>query len=503
VKTLFRARRVYTLSHPAQGEWVLADGRHVERVGTGDPPTADRVVELPGATILPGFIDTHVHLTGTSLSNVGIPIDRARSASELLGMVAEEIRHQPTRILAHGFDESHWDDQTLPSFADLDDLGDVPTVLVRADGHIALANSAALAASGAADVDGVERDADGRPTGVVKRQANHSLQRWFHEGLSDHELRELQLQAAALAAARGITCVHEMAVPASRGRRDIEVLLDHRSQLPVDVVPYVAEKDIPYVMDLGLETIGGDLSLDGSIGARTAAVSDAYEDGEGSGILYEDDDELCEFFHNGHLAGMQVALHAIGDAAIEQALRCWERVYTTLDSRSRRHFRARRNRIEHFEMATSDQIERAAGLGLAISVQPGFDLEWGHRGAMYEQRLGEHRSHRMNPFASLLARGLVVGAGSDSPITDLDPMLGLWALENHHDPAQRLSREQAVRLFTIGSAQLAHLEEKKGALEPGMQADLAAYDVDPLAVEDPRGLRPILTVSRGRDVFAA
>jgi len=82
-------------------------------------------------------------------------------------------------------------------------------------------------------------------------------------------------------------------------------------------------------------------------------------------------------------------------------------------------------------------------------------------------------------------------------------MLGLWALENHHDPAQRLSREQAVRLFTIGSAQLAHLEEKKGALEPGMQADLAAYDVDPLAVEDPRGLRPILTVSRGRDVFAA
>ena len=108
----------------------------------------------------------------------------------------------------------------------------------------------------------------------------------------------------------------------------------------------------------------------------------------------------------------------------------------------------------------------------------------------------------MNPFWGLLSRGIVVGAGSDSPITELDPMAGLWALQTHHDQGQRMSREQAVRLFTLGGAALAHLEDKKGSLEPGKQADFAAYEDDPLVVEDPRGLRPVLTVSRGREVYA-
>jgi predicted amidohydrolase YtcJ len=502
VKTLYRARRVHTQSRPATGEWILVDERHVERVGSGDPPEAERLVELPGATIIPGFIDAHVHLTGTGLSAVGIPIERTRSAADLLGMVAEEVTHEPSRIFAHGFDESHWAKRDLPTAAELDEVADVPVILVRADGHIALANSPALAVSGAADEDGVEHDAQGRPTGVVRREANHRLQRWFHQSLSDHEIRELQLEAAALAASRGITCVHEMSTPASRGRQDVEVLLAHRQNLPIDVVTYVADMDIPYVMDLGMEAIGGDLSLDGSLGARTAAVGADYVDGEGSGVLYQADDDLATFFHNAHLAGMQVSVHAIGDAAIEQVLRVWERVYRALDSRQRRHFRARRHRVEHFEVAVDQQIERAAALGLAISVQPAFDAEWGHPGALYEQRLGPERARTMNPFATLVSRGLVLGGGSDAPITPLDPMYGVYALETHHDASQRMNREEALYLFTVGSATLAHLEEKKGRLEPGMQADFAVYDADPTEVDDVRDLRPILTVSRGREVFA-
>jgi predicted amidohydrolase YtcJ len=502
VKTLYLATRVYTLSHPAVGEWLLIDDRHIERVGTGEPPGADRTVDLPGTTIIPGFIDTHVHLTGTGMSEVGIPLERARSRDELLGLVAEELKHHPARILAHGFDESRWALPELPTLPDLDDLADVPLILVRADGHIALANTPAIERSGAIVVGGIERDPDGKPTGVVRGDANSTLQRWFHQSLSDHDIRELQLQAAALGASRGVTSVHEMAIPRSRGRRDIEVLLEHREQLPVDVLPYVAETDIPWVMgDLGLDTIGGDLWLDGSIGARTASISAVYADGEGSGALNEIDDELAQFFHNSHLAGLQVAVHAIGDAAIEQALQVWERVYHALDSRQRRHFRARRHRIEHFEMPSVGQVERAAALGLAISVQPAFDAEWGQPGGLYEQRLGRARAGPMNPFGTLLGRGLEVGAGSDSPVTPLDPMYGLWALETHHDPSQRMSREEAVRLFTIGSARLAHLEDKKGSLEPGMQADMAAYEADPMTAEDVREIRPVLTVSRGREVF--
>jgi predicted amidohydrolase YtcJ len=504
MKTLYRASKVYTLSYPAVGEWILIDDRHLERVGTGAPPHADRVVDLPGASIIPGFIDTHVHLTGTGLSGVGIPLERAKSAEELLGFVAEEITHGPTKILAHGFDESQWDRPELPTLNDLDEIADIPIILVRADGHLSLANTAALKESGALESEGVERDDHAQPTGTARRDANNRLQRWFHEALTDHEVRELQLEAAALAASRGITCIHEMAIPALRGRRDVEVLLEQAPNLPVDLVVYVADMDIPYVMgDLGLETIGGDLSLDGSLGARTAAVSEPYEDTGGTGVLNYPDDELAEFFHNAHLAGLQVAVHAIGDAAIEQAVRVWERVYRILDTRQRRHFRARRHRIEHFEMPSSNQIERSAALGLAISVQPAFDAEWGHPGALYDRRVGWGRAAWMNPFGTMIGRGLEMGGGSDAPITSLDPMYGIWGLETHHDPTQRMTREQALRIFTIGSARLAHLDEKKGELISGAHADFAAFEVDPLSAPEIRDLRPILTVSRGREVHAS
>jgi predicted amidohydrolase YtcJ len=378
-----------------------------------------------------------------------------------------------------------------------------PVVAVRAVGHICLANRAAIDAAAVSDLSGFERGPEGVATGVLRREANWAIQRWYHEQLDDHQVQELQLQAASLAASRGVTSVHEMAVPTSRGPRDFEVLMGHRTQLPVDVVPFVASMEIPYVMDFGLPRIGGDLSLDGSIGARTAHLRAPYSDGEEAGVAYLDDEDLTEFFHNAHLAGLQVGVHAIGDAAIEQALTCWDRVYGALDSRGRRHFRARRHRIEHFEMPTPAQVERAANLGLAISVQPGFDAAWGHPGAMYEQRLGVDRASRMNPFRTLLARGMALGAGSDAPVTPLDPMAGIAAAERHHESFERLGRDEAVRLFIRGGSLIANLEDKKGTLEPGMQADFAAYDDDPFDVESVEGVRPVLTVSLGREVFAS
>ena len=195
--------------------------------------------------------------------------------------------------------------------------------------------------------------------------------------------------------------------------------------------------------------------MDGSIGARTAALMAPYADSDGSGTSYHADDELETFFHAGHMAGLQVGVHAIGDRAIEQVLAVWEQVYVALDSRERRHFRARRHRIEHFEMASTSQIERAAMLGLAVSVQPTFDRHWGQPGGMYESGLGWDRAQPMNPFRTMIDRGIEVGAGSDSPITPFDPLLSIAACETHHDVAQRLSRARsdpvAHRLVGRGS----------------------------------------------------
>jgi predicted amidohydrolase YtcJ len=503
MRTLYRSSLVRTLSYPTTGEWVLVEGRHVELVGAGEPPAADRVVELPGTTIVPGFVDAHVHLPGTGVHEQAPGLGLARSAAELLDAIRAAVRDRQGPTLVHGYDESTWEHREPPTADDLDRVSDRPLAVVRVDGHLSLANRPALRESRAVDHPGVELGADGEPTGRVRTQANDALQRWFAANLAEHDVEELQLAAAATAAAKAVTTVHEMSLIHERGMRDLEVLLRHRQRLPVDVVPYVGTDQVSLAIELGLPRIGGDLPVDGSIGARTAWVDEPYADGAGSGSTYFGEDALAQYFHDGHLAGLQVGVHAIGDAAIERAIVTWERVFRSLDSRGRRHFRARRHRIEHAEMVGVDLLERAAMLGLALSVQPSFDAAWGQPGGLYEQGLGAARAAGMNPFREILRRGVEMAAGSDSPITTLDPMAGIAAFENHHDPGQRLSREEAIRVWTTGGARLAHQEDKKGSLEPGKHADLAAFDEDPFLAADPRSARPVLTVSLGRDVFAS
>jgi predicted amidohydrolase YtcJ len=504
VRSLYRAHRVHTFGHPPTGEWILVDGRHVERAGAGDPPHADRVVDLPGATVVPGFIDAHVHLTSLGLASENEDVTAARSAEELLAIARDRARDATDEVVVlQGYDETRWMDPTLPMLHQLDEVSTAPLVIRRTDGHVALLNTAALGLADALDTPGVERDVDGGPTGVVTGTANRLVARWAASARSEHTIEALQLSGAARAASHGITTVHEMALPSELGPLDLETLRTHRRDLPVSVEVLLGVMDVPKAVELDIRAIGGDLAADGSLGARTAAITDPYDDGPGRGELAFDDEILEGFFRDGHDAGLQVGMHAIGDRAIEQVLGAWERIYRRLDSRERRHFRARRHRIEHFEMPTLAQIERAAMLGLGISMQPAFDAAWGFPGALYERRVGPDRAWAMNPIRTILDRGLEVGVGSDAPVVPIDPWATIRAMQTHHDPSQRLDRAAAIRIHTTGSARLAHHEEKKGVLEPGMHADLAAYDVDPLAVDDVSGLRPILTVSLGREVWVS
>ena len=481
------------------GEWILVDERHVQRVGTGDPPEADLTIELPGTTIVPGFIDSHVHLTATGRSLMNEDVRGTTSKEGLLDLVRNRAATGTSPVHLEGFDESGWDRPELPTGAELDALTPLPVVLTRTDGHISVVSAEVLSAVDLAGAEGIEVGEDGQPTGRLTSEANRRVSAWVESSYDRQRIEEFQLQAAGLAASRGVTAVHEMSLDLS----DLEVLLGHRMRLPVDVSPVPASMSLPESMERGFLEIGGDLPVDGSIGARTAALAHPYEDGAGQGELYHDDDTLAEFFHAGHNAGLQVGVHAIGDRAIEQVLKTWERVYVALDSRERRHFRARRHRIEHFVLPSADQIERAAMLGLAVSVQPAFDRLWGQGGGMYEERLGPARAMAANPIRTMLDRGIEVGVGSDSPVTPLDPMLAIAALEGNHEPTQRLTRLESLKLHRVGSARLGHQDGKKGALEPGRHADFAAYDEDPLDVVSPEGLRPVLTVSLGREVYRA
>jgi hypothetical protein len=149
---------VHTFGHPPTGDWVLVDGRHVERVGVGEPPQADRLIDLPGATIVPGFVDSHVHLTSLGLSAENEDVAAARSVDELLSIARDRAHGATDDVVAlQGYDETRWTDPTLPTLQQLDEVSGAPLVIRRTDGHVALLNTAALSLADALDTPGVER----------------------------------------------------------------------------------------------------------------------------------------------------------------------------------------------------------------------------------------------------------------------------------------------------------------------------------------------------------
>jgi predicted amidohydrolase YtcJ len=355
-----------------------------------------------------------------------------------------------------------------------------------------------LGDSGALDADGCERDADGAPTGVVRGDANHRARRHALARLPDETLLAAQDAALCQAARRGVTCVHEMAGPDISGRRDLELLLDRAETLPIEVVGYWGDLDFDYVEARKLAQIGGDLFLDGSLGSHTAALSTPYQDRpDHRGILYHHDDELTELYVRATLAGVQVGVHAIGDVAIGQALRCARRAMRAVGPTA---FRGCRHRIEHVELLGADGADRMAELGLAASVQPAFDAAWGGPDGMYARRLGPRRAKSMNPFADLWRRGVPMGGSSDAHVTPLDPWHGVAAAVHHHRPSQRLGLPVAMEVFTLGGRILARQERVSGTIEAGQRADLVAFPGDVLDA-DPRDLEgtdAIFTLVAGR-----
>jgi len=459
---------------------------------------ADRVVDLGGVTLMPGFVDAHVHLTSTGLAMQGADLGGTRSAAELL----ERVRVAAAGggpIWGGGYDEGTFLSPGLPTVEELAAAtGGRPAYLSRVDGHQGLATLDLLADAGALEAAGCERGPDGTPTGVVRDDANHRARRHARNLLPTAAIAAAQDRALATAARRGVVCVHEMGGPDIGGRRDFELLLDRVDTLPIEVVCYWGGLDLGYVLERKLNQIGGDLFLDGSLGSHTAALSTPYEDWpETRGSLYLDDADLTELYVRATMAGVQVGVHAIGDRAIGQALRCARRAVHIM---GRTAFASCRHRIEHVELLGSDGADRLADLGLAASVQPAFDAAWGGVNGMYERRLGQRRAQSMNPFGDLWRRGVPMAGSSDSYVTPLDPWHGVAAAVHHHRKQQRLGVPVALELFTLGGRVLARQEHVTGRIGLGQRADLTAFSGDVLAA-DPRKLvdgSAVLTMVGGK-----
>jgi hypothetical protein len=365
--------------------------------------------------------------------------------------------------------------------ADLDrSVGSRQALLARADMHSCVVSSALLEELDLQGVPGVDRGQDGRPTGYLREQAASAAWSHFDASLSPAAQKKAVLAAVSLAYSKGVTSVHEMFVVEWRGWHSLEAFFATVDEVALEVVVYPGTSDVQRVASMGLDRIGGDFFLDGSFGSHTAWMAEPYDDEPPSGssptgISYRSDDELLELFSTAQERGMQVGVHAIGDAAIEQAISAWEKVAADVGNDG---VAALGHRIEHFECSTDDHLRRTAALGLGASVQPAFDLYWGGSDGLYARRIGARRARGMNRFNSMLNAGVRVGAGSDSTVTPLDPFLQMAALRRHHVASESVDAATALAAHTVWARGLAHVEPARP-----WSGGVALLDRDPLEVD--------------------
>ena len=238
--------------------------------------------------------------------------------------------------------------------------------------------------------------------------------------------------------------------------------------------------------------MGGSLLLDGTIGSHSAALVEPYVDRAGSGQLYRDSAELTEFALEATRRGIQVALHAIGDRAVAQAIEVLEKVAAEVGVAQLRRLA---HRIEYAALIQPEQMIRLARLGVVVVIQPATDLSLGVDGGAYELRLGTERARSSNPLSSLASHGIPLAFGSDS-VVNLDPWRSVDAAAEPRVGLPALERQMGIRAATLGGRTAAH-QANVGVLRPGQRADLAAFEHP----DDADQRRCILTMVAGRPVF--
>jgi predicted amidohydrolase YtcJ len=502
--SLLVADRVITLGHGrVHARAVVVRGSRVVWVGDDPeqaPPHQERL-ELPGCVIGPAFVDAHAHLTPTGLAATGLDLSDVGSGEDVLRAVAAYAGQHTGRVVwGHGFDPHRFPD-ALPSPDDLARAASGRAVyLSRVDGHACLVDRQTLAAAPLARAEGVETDDEG-PTGMLRREANHIVRRWSVGAMSTAELDAARHAAVERAASVGIGSVHEMGGPDIMGLDDFDAWVE--GPWPIEVVPYWGGLDLSIAIERDLRAVGGDLFLDGSLGSHTAALVAPYADRPGTvGNLEFDDDTLIEWLTEVARAGLQSGVHAIGDAALRQIVGCWRTVARAFDDEDRSEIvRRGRHRIEHAEVMPPDLLDDLAELGLVISAQPAFEARWGGPNGMYADRLGPERAAWTNPFRAMADRGVGIAFGSDANVTRMDPWGTIHAAEHRRNAEHEVSRLEAVSMSTLGGRSAARQDRFVGVVRAGMRADLAAFEGDPYAADDPRGTHCLLTVVAGRVAY--
>ncbi|MBV9548007.1 MAG: amidohydrolase [Chloroflexi bacterium] len=519
---LLTGGHVYTMdpARPRASSLAVREGRVValdeDAAALRQPAT--RVIDLGGRAVLPGFVDAHVHFGSFSLAREQVDLDQAPTLEAGLDRIrraADELT-PGAWVRGRGWDRNRWG--RLPAAADLDAAtGDRPAALSSHDGHSVWLNSAALSYCGINDdtqppAGGViERDDNGHPSGVLFENAQDLVRRKIPEP-TDDQLREAISRALPLAAAAGLTGIHNL--EDSRSLRAFQAL-EQSGDLTLRVYHGIPRGKLAEARDLGLRTgVGGELVRigpvklfsDGALGSRTAYMLEPYENRTDGyrGVPTLDPTELAELMQTAADAELDIAVHAIGDAAVRRVLDAYE------STRERcAPLRVRMLRIEHAQLTHPSDIGRFAQLGVIASMQPIHAIaDW--------RTANEHwgaRARHGYAWRELLDSGAHVAFGTDAPVERIEPLLNVHAAVTRVDadgepaggwhPEQRVSLEEAVRAYTSGSAYAERASHQRGTLMPGKDADLVVLAADPfeLPADALRELTIDLTVVGGRIVY--
>jgi predicted amidohydrolase YtcJ len=472
-----------------QDERILAVGSREQLKRLAGPMT--QRIEAGDGLVTPGLIDSHIHLVDGGMRLASIQLRDADSRDEFVRRIAEFAQNAKPGawIIGGDWDHSRWGGE-LPSRDWIDAATpNNPVWINRLDGHMSLANTAAMRAAGVADdvadVSGGEivRDAAGRPTGIFKDNALGLIDRAEPRPALQQQI-DATVAAMAYLAERGVTAVHHMG-----SWRHVEVFRSAHSRgllktriyacTPLDEWQRLANE----IRDRGRGDdwlrIGGLKGfVDGSLGSHTAAFLKPFSDApQDRGLLVNTAEDLEDWTTQADRAGLQVVVHAIGDRAIRLQLDVFERVATANGARDRRF------RIEHAQHIAPQDIPRFAKLGVVASMQPYHAID---DGRWAERVIGAERSETTYAFRSLLDVGARLAFGSDWFVAPPTPVEGIYAavtrrtLDGEHPdgwvPQQKITVEEALRAYTIDAAYSAFSESSLGSLEPGKLADLVVFE---------------------------
>jgi hypothetical protein len=483
---------------------VIAGG-----VGTHETALASpERVDLGGRCVLPGLNDSHVHFPTWSLAQRQVRLEGATSLDEALARVASAVSQvsEGRWLRGLGWRSGDWSPPVEPTKEDLDAVtGGVPVALMAKDYHSLWLNTAALAqADGDLQVPGgvVERDENGEPTGVLREEcAWHFRDTYVRPTLA--EMVEASREGVRIANSRGVTSVHDK--DGWLGALEVWQELRSEGSLTLRVWQSLPHERVDSLAELGIHSgLGDDLVrvgyikafMDGTLGSRTARLVD------GSGVEITSRDEFEDIVRRSARAGFPVAVHAIGDLANCEALDAFEAAQDEWRPRGLRQ------RIEHAQLLREDDISRFAELGITASVQ--FSHAPSDRDIA--DRFWAGMTDRAYAFRSLLDSGALVANGSDAPIEELDPLLGIRAgvlrtLDDREPwhPKQRVTVEEALHATCVAPAWLCRDERRRGKLLPGYLADLVVLDRDPLdcGPEELGEIEVVATMLGGRWVFNA